>query len=54
MEARRYDDPEIDTPHLMLALLSTDPDLCRRIFDAAGADAERIRAELDALLTPRE
>ncbi|WP_216897080.1 Clp protease N-terminal domain-containing protein [Nocardia alni] len=54
MEARRCDDTEIDTPHLLLALLATDPDLCRRVFDAAGADPERVRAELDAVLAPKE
>ncbi len=54
MEARRCDDTEIDTPHLMLALLTTDPELCRRVFDAAGADPERVRAELDAILAPKE
>lgn len=50
MEARRFGTPDIDTPHLLLALLATDPDLCKRVFDAAGADPERIRAELDAVL----
>ncbi|MGF6880497.1 ATP-dependent Clp protease ATP-binding subunit ClpA [Nocardia sp. GAS34] len=50
MEAQRFGNPDVDTPHLMLALLATDPDLCKRVFDAAGADPERIRAELDAVL----
>jgi len=50
MEARRFGNSDIDTPHLMLALLATDPDLCKRIFDSAGADPERIRTELGAVL----
>jgi|GEM_PF-3806169 len=54
MEARRFGSSDVDTPHLLLALLSTDPDLCKRVFDAAGADPERIRSELDIVLGSRE
>ncbi|MCX4097623.1 Clp protease N-terminal domain-containing protein [Nocardia sp. alder85J] len=49
--ARRRD-TEIRTEHLLLGLLDTDEQLCERVFAAAGADPQRIRAELLALVEP--
>ncbi|QIS18839.1 hypothetical protein F6W96_11555 [Nocardia terpenica] len=50
MEARHHRHDHVETAHLLLALLAVDPDLCRRVFDAAGADPELVRAELVTIL----
>jgi ATP-dependent Clp protease ATP-binding subunit ClpC len=48
-EARRYTRKEIDTEHLLLALAREGHGVAAHILKALGADAARIRVEMEAL-----
>jgi ATP-dependent Clp protease ATP-binding subunit ClpB len=51
--ALRYGHAEADGEHLLVALLGQPDGLAPRLLQAAGADADRLRAELEAELARR-
>ncbi|MFD1938336.1 ATP-dependent chaperone ClpB [Nonomuraea mangrovi] len=52
-KALRYGHTEIDGEHLLLALLDRPDDLVPRLLRQAGADADRLKADLEADLERR-
>src|ERR1700759_3616943 len=52
-KALRYGHTEVDTEHLLLALLEQQDGLIGRLIDRAGGDARSLGAALDAELQRR-
>ena len=52
-KALRFGHTEVDGEHLLLALLDQPDGLVPRLMTQAGADADRLRAELEGELTRR-
>jgi ATP-dependent Clp protease ATP-binding subunit ClpB len=52
-KALRFGHPEVDGEHLLLALLDQPDGLVPRLLDAAGADPEQLRKQLETELSRR-
>jgi ATP-dependent Clp protease ATP-binding subunit ClpA len=48
-EARRRNDTQIGSQHLLLAMVTTDCGIATRVLTGAGMDAARVDAEIDRL-----
>ena len=52
-KALKFGHTEVDGEHLLLALLDQEDGLVPRLLDQAGADPERLQAELESALSRR-
>ncbi|MDD2646934.1 MAG: Clp protease N-terminal domain-containing protein, partial [Patescibacteria group bacterium] len=48
--AMEYDQQQVDTPHLMLALIRQDEGVVLAIFKKLGVDVERFKQELEKII----